>query len=269
MNLVHLTLSIRPTGGRSRAFVRHVVATLARLPGIVAFHLSDTHLHLLLDSEAPGRVVARLRLLLPMLGPGAATVTPMQDEQHPMRAFEYILRNDERHGVEPDPWRENTNLPDLLGLRVVHAATIPRVRAHLPRVDAAALRAMADWPVLVPGRPAAERVRSELADAMCATVAVSSLSVRSVAVTDARAAAASLAVQAGVSRSAVRELLQVPESTLRRLLERQVPPAFTMALDRQLALRAVRPLPSPNRAFDPNDGPRRDWKQVPRVLRSK
>ena len=267
MNLVHLTFSMSPLGRRTRACVRRAVASLARLPGIVAFHLSDTHLHLLVEVSEPWRVIARLRLLLPMLDLGRATVTAMQDEHHPGRAFEYILRNDERHGIVADPWRENSNLPDLLGLRVVHAATIPRVRAHLPRVDAAALRAMADWPALVPGQHPQELLRAELGDAMCAALAVASLSSRSARAADARAAAVQIAAGAGWSRASIGDIVGLPETSVRRLLERPVPAAIALALERQLALRAVRPLPAPDRAFDPNEPPRREWKQLPKVLR--
>ena len=57
-------------------------------------------------------------------------------------AFDYIFRQQPRHGLSWDPLREASNLPDLLGLRIIGQHTATDVRSLLPRVNRAHLLAL-------------------------------------------------------------------------------------------------------------------------------
>jgi hypothetical protein len=101
--------------------------------------LADNHLHLIvLGAERPsalatecGRAISRLQL-------GArcepARVTTIEHLAHLANTLRYVHRQDLKHGVDQDPRREGTSLPDLLGLRVVAPWLVPRVRLTLPRL---------------------------------------------------------------------------------------------------------------------------------------
>ncbi len=158
--------------------VRRLVRVVVRVVGaeLLAFHISDTHVHVLVLATRlrAGRLAQALALALgtaleQKLPPAA--ITPVQDADHLRAALEYVLCNDEKHGVVPDPWRENTNLPDLLGARRVAASTIGALRDHLPRVAGAHLRKLAGWHDLPPLVATPELLREHLADAAAAVIA--------------------------------------------------------------------------------------------------
>ena len=263
----HIVISLRASIGRDRETTRRVVGALlrgGRGAPLVAFHLSDGHVHVLalLDRVASGRVAQRLGVALrAVLGDilEPAQFTLVRDQTHLARTFEYILRNDEKHGVEPDPWRENGALPYLLGLRDVDSELLRTVLRVLPRVHGSDLRAMAGWPEF-------DVVASNdgVADAAAAALALPALTGRRAAVVAARRAivtmfpavsAVSLAQALGVSREDVRVLRGSPPAR----------PELVRAIGLQIALRSAVPLPAEG-AFS-TVGARLAWPERRRVLR--
>ena len=131
---------LAPSVGQRRALAAAVHEIAGR--GLLAFRGSDTHVHLLLvvDRAPAGRTAQALSVALhARLDLGApfepSRIKPVENLSHLESAFDYILRQDERHGFGSDPWHDASVLPDLLGLRVLGGDVRERVREHLPRVD--------------------------------------------------------------------------------------------------------------------------------------
>ena len=59
---------------------------------------------------------------------------PFADNRHLYSTVRYVLRQAEHHDVECDPHQEGSNLPDLLGLRVLGRYTRDNVARWLPRL---------------------------------------------------------------------------------------------------------------------------------------
>ena len=144
--------------------------------------------------------------------------------------FWYALDQHEHHGVEADPWREGTLLPDLLGLRVCGRWAIPRVREQLPRVLSAELRTR------LPFDREAEGGAEGLAPAAAAAIGRVALGVD-----EASRWARRAAVVVGCERwrgPRVREVLELPRRTATRHLATGAPPELLEAVRLQLAFQA-------------------------------
>ncbi len=223
--------------------MRKLAFTLRDAP-VLALHLSDTHLHLLVavSPDEAGRLCQRVGVVLS----GAAESTrrwparpavsriPVETRAHLRNAFEYVLRNDERHGVAPDPWRENSSLPDLLGARVIfpgHRATVQR---FLPRLARLQLLALAEWPDSSKAEVSEPRL---LAAAAAAALGLPILSGQTAGVVMARAAA----VQAGVGLStrSLAVALAVSDDTVLRLRRRRLDPNLPAAVRWQAHLQTL------------------------------
>lgn len=273
MRATHLVFPIvdRDPAASTRAGVRAVVTALlgacAGAP-LLAFHLSDSHLHVLaaVDRAAAGRLARRIRLALrSVLGPivGAPSYTTIRDPAHLANTFEYVLRNDEKHQVVPDPWRENSALPDLLGLRVLPSSLLVEVRRALPRVTGAALRAMAGWGALSAAAPRADTPTvDEVVTAATAVLALPGLSGQTSAIVEARRAVVQLlpttpsaVLQAALGRSG---------EAIRRLRSEPVPASLLRAVGLHLSLQAVVPLAPP--APFPLVGDPTPWTALPRYF---
>ena len=245
MDVWHLTFRLRVHQPRTRARIRAAARALGREGSLLAFHVSDTHLHVLAagSREEVGRLARRLelRLLSVLGGITPPTYTRIEDAPHLEHAFEYILRNDERHGVLPDPWRENSNLPDLLGLRLLASATVPRVREHLERVNGPWLRNLAGFPTLDGPLPAPDLIGAEVADIPWSLLGRDHPHDRGRDATGVRAALLHVAATAGVPRARLRDALAVTDSCVAKALHRPAPPPMLRAVRRQLDLRAARP----------------------------
>ena len=109
---------------------------------LVSFGLADNHLHLQVACPfrpVVGRLAQRIETALTRrlgLRDGFETsyIEPLRSQGHAYHLFDYALRQQLRHGLETDPLREITILPDLLGLRLLGDYAIVNVRRFLPRV---------------------------------------------------------------------------------------------------------------------------------------
>ncbi|MCC6525744.1 MAG: hypothetical protein IT373_24065 [Polyangiaceae bacterium] len=120
----------------SRGVLRH--GERARL---VAYRAVDTHLHaeLLCERAEVGRftrsvgsaVAAALGRQVPL---HMSFVKPIADQRHGLATLRYILGQERHHGLDSDPFHEASNLPDLLGLRVLGAHTARVLGQAFPRV---------------------------------------------------------------------------------------------------------------------------------------
>jgi hypothetical protein len=119
------------TTAAERRLVARVVLKQGEQAGMFAMAAADTHLHAAAGcSERAAKKFAqrigsslRQRLGLPV-GFLPTRPKPIQDIWHLRSALTYILDQSRRHGLATDPFFEATNLPDLLGLRVLGRYTV-------------------------------------------------------------------------------------------------------------------------------------------------
>ncbi len=116
--------------------------------GLLAFRIADTHFHAEVACNRPragqlaNRIANSLRRLLRLPSAFApAHFEPVRDQRHLGRAFHYILDQEKRHGLELAPLHEASNLPDLLGLRLLGRYTVENVGTMLPRTTLQSLLA--------------------------------------------------------------------------------------------------------------------------------
>ena len=207
--------------------------------GLVGFAIVDTHLHaVLLGSRArSGRFAQALatcthRAAQPDLPFAPAHHKPIRTVWHLQNCFQYVLEQHEHHGLEHDPLREATLLPDLLGLRTAAPWSPRRLRDQLPRLRADELRAA------LPFDRAATPTLDHLPEAAAAAIGHPDLVSRTPAVVDARRAAVQLGRQLFPTRQ-VRDILCLPTRSATRLATTPAPPALLRAVRLQLALRAT------------------------------
>ncbi len=132
---------IAPTADQRRLVARSILERCSEAR-LLCFNVPDNHVHLEhAESKAVGaELVRRIKisisrqLQLPV-GFAPPDHRPILHQGHLLRAFDYILRQQPRHGLAWDPYHEASNLSDLLGLRVIGAQTAGTVRQLLPRVD--------------------------------------------------------------------------------------------------------------------------------------
>jgi hypothetical protein len=228
---------IAPTARARRLLARAIFARAHELE-LLAFSLADNHLHLLVAClrAAAGELARTLELSLGRslaleAGFSPALIKPVEDGWHLDRCFRYVLRQPERHGIGGDPLREASNLPDLLGLRPLGAATAAAVREHLPRIKRADLLALLGVRALGPSDGGLEH----LVEAALAASALPSLDGSSREVLAARRAALEVIGCRLPVREAAR-LLGTGERMLFRLRQRPVDAALVQAIRLQLHL---------------------------------
>jgi hypothetical protein len=140
-----------------RRIVASSVLRLAKNDELLSFGIPDTHLHMnTADQErAAGQLARRVEISLRQrlrldVRFTPARPEPILDQRHLGNAFWYVLRQNERHELDWDPYHEASNLPDLLGLRVLGRYTWGNVQRWLPRVKRRELLACLGVEELVP-----------------------------------------------------------------------------------------------------------------------
>ncbi|MBI4955965.1 MAG: hypothetical protein HY908_28355 [Myxococcales bacterium] len=220
----------------SRAVLRH--GERARL---VAYRAADTHVHaeLLCDHDEVGRFVRSLgRCLALELGHDAplraSFVKPLADQRHGQSTLRYILGQEQRHGLASDPFHEASNLPDLLGLRVVGSSTARVLGQAFPRVRRQELVAALGC---VPGpEPLDLRL---LADAAAAALALPDLGAHDAEAVAARHAAVHAAGPAVLARH-IAQVLDTTTRTIERLRTKPCDARLLEAVRGQWRLRCGR-----------------------------
>lgn len=208
--------------------------------GLLAFGLADNHLHLLLCGDRAQVSKAAMRLSQ-MLGwrlsiAGGflpAYIKPIRDGAHLLSTFRYVMRQGERHGLDPasDPWLEATSVPDLLGVRPLGASLIDQVKVRLPRLTAAdvlEVASMGRLPLL--DGPLEDAPEAARLVACRGTLAGKGRSAREI-----RRALIELIGDRLAPRDCA-ELLEIGASTLRRVRREKVEPTLVLALRRGLGL---------------------------------
>jgi len=127
----------------------HLLRTFGRFTAgheLLPLGVADTHVHAVLVEDRPrlGRLAQRVGSSLQQTRKfgaafGPAVFTEVRDQTHLHRAVRYALRQPERHGLAVDDPDLHSNLPDLLGRRVVFPASRAALRRHLPRLDPSSL----------------------------------------------------------------------------------------------------------------------------------
>ncbi len=160
----HVTLRLaddRPlvTSAAARRIASSSVVRVADTFGLLAFGFADTHLHVLVAAdrlragECARRVEISLQQRLGLRLPfQPARVRPVENQAHLQRAFLYVLRQLEHHGLEVDRAHDGSSLPSLLGIRIDASNMRARVAALLPRVDLSSLTEGLDLAPRAPSR---------------------------------------------------------------------------------------------------------------------
>jgi len=210
-----------------------------RDPQIMAFSVPDTHLHLLLgcDRQVAGIFVNHLlgglvRDLELDNGFDRAWFGPVQTQRHLRSALSYVLRQHQRHETRHDPFREASNLPDLLGLRPLGAFTLSAIHRELPRLEPSGFA-----PFLGAIRTGSHGKWLREAAAAASTVAVPDLDGRSRETVDARRAAVHWGQEQGLSIDWLASHLSLCPRSVQRLLLKPPDPALTRAIGLQIGLR--------------------------------
>ncbi len=185
----------------------------------------------------------RPRLALPV---GFVSVyrEPIRDGRHLANAFTYILKQSTHHGLLWDPLHEASNVPDLLGMRLLGQYTAANVRRYLPRVTRPALITTLGVDSLEPCDgpmeliPEAVMVASGLADLQGAPPAKVSARKAAVQLMGDRANPRQVAQMLGVSRRTVFRLKRQPADS-----------ALVQAARLQLGLMAQQQPPADSSAF--------------------
>lgn len=228
---------LAPTVGARRCLARCLLQS-GRNANLLALAAADNHVHFTAhcDRRTAAEVTRRSKLSLhhaldlevPFV---EAHYEPIHSLSHSYRSFWYDLRQEAHHGTSLDPLYEGTNLPDLLGLRVLGAYTRENVHRALPRVREAEL-----WALFGPLEPAPPRW-DLLGEAAAAAIGVPTLVGRSEPIRLTRAAALVVArpVLGGLELA---EQLHCGRRTIDRLRAQAVPPQLVTAVRRQLELRS-------------------------------
>ena len=207
--------------------------------GLLAFSSADTHLHRKSTwghddaKEYAREVEISVTKQLGGVGFKEAKVDPIEDQWHLHNLCDYILRQDRRHGIEGlDPLRECSNLPDLLGARLLGAYTLENLTRALPRWRRADFLRLVGVGSLEP----ADGPLELLPDAAAAAICRAGLKGRAAEVTAARVAALQVA-RGRLPWAALADLLRIDRRTIHRLRERPADEGLVRAIRLQLGLR--------------------------------
>jgi len=232
----------------SRCAFARTVLRIGRPFGLLFFAAAGTHSHTVLiatESEAARFAQAlecALRWALQVPVPFERyRRKPVLSQAHLYNLRSYVLGNARRHGDQVDPYLEASNLPDLLGLRVIGAYTCGRARELLPKLTREQLLEHLGLSDLGEG----DDVR-HLADSAAASVAAPTLAGRQSLVVQARIAATHLGLALGASKGWLARHLGLSKSGLRHVVRQTPDPSLAKAIRRQLWLREHLPLAPAN-----------------------
>ncbi len=231
---------LTPTSVQRRIAAR-VVLEQGRVANLINFSIPDTHAHIKAAcSDAASHEMARRvelslgrRLHLPV-GFERARVKPIRDVWHHSSLFTYVFNQYRHHGLDWDPYFEATNLPDLLGMRLIGAYTSDNVGRALPRIGHKQLLKWFGCDTVPPADSPVER----LLDAASAAAALPSLHGSSRDVLTARRAVVEIA-HGQLQQNELTELLRISRTSLHRLRQRPVDQRLVEAIRLQLSLRAM------------------------------
>ncbi len=233
---------IAPTREQRRQIAR-IVLEMSRGHRLLAFNAPDTHLHLehLENRATSGKLVRRVqisirrRLGLPV-GFAQATHKAIRHQGHLLKTFDYILRQQPHHELLWDPYHDASNLPDLLGMRLIGQHTAAHVRSQLPRVHRAQLLGLLG----VDSLPESTGPLVQVVPATLAALGLNRLVPRS-ATTRAAWRAVMALLQGHLSVAGIANLLGTTRETLSRLQGMEPDPRLVRAIRLQLGIRQVIP----------------------------
>lgn len=221
-----------------RRMLARAVLELGRPYNLYAFGYPDTHVHLAarIDRAGAGHLARMIESSLKQrLALKAGFVQykpkPIEDNHHLYRTVRYVLQQVERHGVNTDPRREGSSLPDLLGMRLVGRYTVANLRRWLPRL---ARPDFLECMGLTDLAPADDQLELLLPAALAAGCR-SDLTGRSRAVLDLRRAILEI-VGDRLGTAAAAELLGINARAIQRLRARPVDDELVQAIRLQLGL---------------------------------
>lgn len=229
---------IAPKAWQRRLVARRVLEICRHAP-LLCFHLVDSHLHLQLLAalEECMRLIQRIqasikRRLALDVSFTPARKKPIADQGHLFNLFDYILRQQTRHGLDWDPCFDASNLPDLLGLRTLGAYTARLVRERLPRINRPYLLGRLGVPDLQPTDGPLE---------LLPQAALAAAGLNDFSGAQGRAARIAALAVAGAKLPVVTlgELLAIDRRTISRLRPLAPDPLMVHAIRLQLALRAT------------------------------
>ena len=210
--------------------------------GLLAVAVPDRHLHMeALGSESRCKELARrvaiavVKALRLTVGFAMAYIKPIFDDDQLRDTFFYVLGQLGRHKVlHLDPLGEATNIPDLLGARVLGRHTREKMIAHLPRVQPSALLDCLKLPLV----PDENLPLDPLAEAAAAAIGQPVLAGKSPLVQAARRAAVEVAA-GQVRYTDLANMLGSSTSAIGRIRRRPVDKMLAAAVRWQLRMRVA------------------------------
>lgn len=211
------------TTPEERRLIAQVVLSQGRRDHVIALGEPDNHIHIYAGcTRAAGnrlaqRVESSLKQRLGLeVGFRPVWNKALRDGHHPRSLTRYIFTQAAHHGVPDDPLFESTNLPDLLGLRLIGRYTIGNVKRWVRRFGAADLLECLQVPRLVPRDgplehlPLATLAATALPHLRGKTPEVMAAKRAFVSIVGKRLAAPALGERLGVSRRTVFDLRRQP-----------------------------------------------------------
>ncbi len=230
---------IAPTPVQQR-LVTNIVLEQGRRNNLLCTSPAEDHLHVdaLCGYKASSRLVQRVassvkqRLAIPQSFTHYPH-EPIRDKRHLYNSVPYILKQWQRHGLPPEQALDGTNLPDLLGMRLVGAYTRDNLRMWLPRIHQAQF---VEWLGVTALRTADGPVEN-IVEATEAAAGLVNLHGSSASVICARRALVEV-VGDQLAPHELSALLRINPRTLLRLRHRPVEHALVRAIRLQLGVRA-------------------------------
>ena len=223
---------------REQRIVARVVLKAGRDFGLLAFSAADTHLHMENVGSRPEGIefarrveIALWRSLTPKARFRHPGMEEIRDQKHLYNTFTYVLKQDRRHGLCLDPLRDASNLPDLLGLRILGRYTSTNVRRYLPRMRRSRLLECLGVSELNP----VDGPLDQLVPAAAAAVGRTELNGRAAEVIGARRAVVEI-IGAQLGCTGTARLLGIHRRSVYRLRTRPADPELVSAVRLQLAL---------------------------------